>query len=192
MSGRARLLAGTGALALGLALAGGADAAVISFMPNMALTSTPFAVSFGNGVAGYAFTSAATGNGPGAAVATSGTATVSSFFGAITDFGVGATINQTSQLYGFSAFPTAAVIPFSAANDYIGLAFTLTDGLHYGYAQVAGPRLVSYAFESTPGATILTGAVAAVPEPASLALFLVGVAGVAANRRRTHTQAGRT
>ncbi len=182
MSSLARL-AGAGALALGLAWANGAHAAVISFTPNAALSATPTAISFGN-AADYAFTAAATNNGPGAAVVTSGTSTVSSFLGAVADFSIGAAINQTGQLYSFSAFPTPAVIPFSTANDFIGLAFNLADGLHYGYAQVAGPTLVNYAFESTPGATILTGAVAAVPEPASLALLLAGVAGAAAAKRR--------
>ncbi len=187
MSRRTTLMAGAGALALGLALSSGADAAVISFMPNAALSATPVTISFGGGLASYAFTAASTPNGPGAAVATGGTATVSSFFGAVTDFFAGATISQTGQLYGFSAFPTASVIPFSAADDFIGLAFTLSDGLHFGYAEVAGPQLVSYAFESTPGVSISTGAVAAVPEPASLAMLLVGVAGVAAIRRRVRT-----
>lgn len=156
-------------------------------MPNAVLTSTPLAISFGGGAAQYAFTAASTGNGPGAAVATSGTGTVSSL-GGLTDFSAGAAIDQTGELYGFSAFPAATVIPSSAADDFIGLAFTLADGLHYGYAEVAGPALVSYAFDSTPNASIVTGAVAAVPEPASLVLLLAGVAGVMSIRRRNRTQ----
>jgi len=176
-----------GAVALGLAFASSAKAAVVSFMPNAALTSAPFAISFGGGSAGYAFTAVSTGNGPGAAVSTSGTATVSSFFGGVTDFAAGSAIDQNGQLYGFSAFPAPAAIPFSAADDYIGLAFTLADGLHYGYAEVNGPTLVSYAFDSTPNTSIVTGAVAAVPEPASL-LLLAGMAGVALTKRRSRVQ----
>lgn len=156
-------------------------------MPNAALTSSPFAISFGGGSAGYAFTAVSTGNGPSTAVSTSGTATVSSFFGGVTDFAAGSAIDQNGQLYGFSAFPAPAAIPFSAADDYIGLAFTLADGLHFGYAEVNGPRLVSYAFDSTPNTSIVTGAVAAVPEPASL-LLLAGMAGVAMTKRRNRVQ----
>lgn len=175
-------------LSAGLAVAGtaGAQAAVITVAPNASLSATPFVVSFSPG-AGYAFTSASTGNGPGAAVATTGNATVSSFFGGIADFSEGSTIDQTGQLYGFSAFPTPTLIPNSPAVDYVGLAFTLSDGLHYGFAQVAGASLVSYAYESTPGASITTAAgagAAAVPEPATLTILLVGVAGLAASRRR--------
>ena len=182
MSARHLVLA---AAAFGLAGAAGANAAVVSFAPGQALTSVPFLVSFGGG-ADYAFSAAATANGPGAAVATSGTATVTSFFGEVTDFSAGSSIDQNGQLYGFSAFSTAAVIPFSAANDFIGLAFTLSDGLHYGYAEVTGPTLVSYAFETTPGVSILTGATAtAVPEPASIALLLIGISGAMFVQRRS-------
>lgn len=183
-------------LALALALVaggiGGAQAAVISTAANAPLTSAPATVSFGDGMATYTFTAvsgAATGNGPGAAVATGGTALVSSFFGAVTDFGAGSTIDANG-LYGFSAFPSAAVIPNSPANDFIGLAFTLQDGLHYGYAQVFGPTLVGYAYESVPGVGIVTGAMGTptgttpVPEPATFALLGAGLAGLAAVRRR--------
>jgi hypothetical protein len=187
VSPAATRLAAASAFALGLAVGSSANAAVVSFTPNAALTSSPLAVSLGGAPPQYAFTAVSTGNGPGAAVSTRGTATVSSFFGGVTDFAAGSAIDQNGQLYGFSAFPAPATIPFSAADDYIGLAFTLADGLHYGYAEVSGSRLVSYAFDSTPNTSIVTGAIAAVPEPASL-LLLAGMAGVAMTKRRNRVQ----
>ncbi len=186
MSARLRLAAG--ALVLSIAVAGGAEAAVVQSTASRALTATPFTVSFSGTAAGYGFTAVSTGNGPGAAVQTSGTAQVSSFFNNVADFSAGASIDQTGELYSFSAFPAAATIPNSPADDYIGLAFRLADGLHYGYAEVAGAALVAYGYESTPGASILTGAAAAaVPEPASATVFLAGAFGVAAIRRRTQS-----
>lgn len=168
-------------------MSGPASAAVVSVTAGRPLTATPVPVpvSF-DPASAIAFTAASTGNGPGAAVATSGTAKVSSFGGAVTEFSVGSAIDQAGELYSFSAFPTATVLPFSAADDYIGLSFNLADGVHYGYAEVAGSTLVSYAYQTTAGATILTGAVSAsaVPEPASLALLVSGVAGAAALRRQ--------
>lgn len=189
-----RKAARVGALALGLAAAGGvagAEAAVISAMPGAALSTTPVTIAFGSNAADYEFTAASTGYGPGAAVATSGTAQVSTIFSGLADFGAGATIDQTGELYGFAAYPTATAIPFSAADDYVGLAFTLGDGVHYGYAEVAGPTLVSYGYDSTPGATILTGATGsgtAVPEPATITLLAAGLLGLAATRRRSRPE----
>lgn len=188
MSGRT---ARVGALALGLAAVGGiagAHAAVMSAMPDTALSTTPVVITFGGGAADYDFTAASTGYGPGAAVATSGTGLVSSLGGAVTDFAAGSTIDQTGELYSFSSFPAASVIPFSAADDFIGLAFTLGNGVHYGYAEVDGPTLVSYGYDSTPGASILTGATAAaVPEPTTIALLAAGLAVLGVARRRSRT-----
>ena len=185
MSGRAagRSTHALTAVVFGLALAGGigqADATIISLSPNTDFSTMSTAINFG-GVS-YTFSAipgAIPGNPP-AAVATGGMAQVSSFGGGVADFGAGATIDGTG-LYGFSSFPSPNVIPNSAADDFIGLAFTLSDGLHYGYAEIAGTSLISYAYESVAGAGIVTGAV---PEPATFAILGAGLAGLFSIRRR--------
>ena len=67
---------------------------------------------------------------------------------------------------------------------YVGVEFTLPDGIHYGVIEIEGllgnGRIRSYAWETTPGVAITAG----VPEPQRIALF--GVSGLAlfARRRR--------
>lgn len=128
------------------------------------LTIKPFTLTFGGGAASYTFSSVDTGNGLGVAVSTGLTGTVSSFFGSVTDFSSGSAIDG-AELNGFSSFSPAATIPFSGADDFIGLAFTLSDGLHYGYAEVNGPTLVAEGYNTTPNATINTGDSSATPQP---------------------------
>ena len=89
---------------------------------------------------------------------------VSSFFGGVSDLFAGSAVDG-SELYGFSAFPTAAIIPYSAADDYIGLSFALPDGVHYGYAEVNGSTLVAEGYNATPGAATTTGATDAGSQP---------------------------
>lgn len=171
------------AMAVGVAMAAGigqADATIISLAPGTDFTATPAAIVFGTSTLTFSAIPGALAGDPPAAVATGGSALVSSIFGGVADFGAGSTIDGTG-LFGFSGFASPAVIPNSAADDFIGLAFNLPDGLHYGYAEVAGTSLVSYGFESVAGAAILTGAV---PEPATIGLLGAGLIGLAGVRRR--------
>ena len=177
------LLAGTGAVALVIAMGGAAQAGVISTISDTSFATNPTSFSLGSG--SFTFTGIPNtyiGNPP-AEVSTSGSAKVTSFFGGVSDFSSGASIDQTNELYSFSAFTSPSVIPNSAADDFIGLSFTNGSGLHYGYAQVAGTELVSYAYESLPNTTITTGATS-VPEPPAAALLLTGLIGLAFVKRR--------
>jgi len=179
-------MAGAFALSIAAVIAPCAQAAVVSVSPNAPLTASGFTIMLGDGVAGFTFTSADTGYGLGAAVATTGTGQVTTFFGGVADFGSGSSIDQTGELYTFAAYPTGAgngLIPFSATDDFIGLAFTQAGAVHYGYAEVNGAELVSYGYETAADTSILTGAMQAVPEPASLAFVVVGCLGLPVVRR---------
>lgn len=86
----------------------------------------------------------------------------------------------------YSSF-TNTPIPFSVGATFIGLALTLDDGVHYGFARFAGTNLLTYAFESVAGVGIAaSSAVFAVPEPTTWALMLggLGVVGAIARRRK--------
>ncbi len=188
MSGQAKhgRSAAAAVIAFGLASAAGgasADAAVISVsdMPPINFSSHPAEITIaGSGLIFSDVTSALPGDPP-AQVRTAGSAEVTSLFGGVADFGSGASIDQTGELYTFTSFATASVIPNSAADDFIGFDFTLADGVHYGYAEVTGTDLVGYGFETVANTGIVTGAV---PEPATVALLGSGLLGLAGLRRR--------
>lgn len=196
MSRRNTWRAGVAGLTLALLTSFSAQAAVISATYNTPLTSAPLSVSF-NGTGSFLFTSIATGYGPGAWVATSGTAQVTTIGTGVTDFFAGAAIDQTNEGYTFGSIAPPQMIPYSAADDFIGLALTLGDGVHYGYAEVAGPSLVGVGFESVAGMSIAAGdtglssaglSVTATPEPASLAVLATGLAVLTVRRRRNKRQ----
>lgn len=109
---------------------------------------------------------------------TGGSGAVTSFFGQPSVFfdpvrGFGPLTFDSGFTY--TAFPSATVIPFSATASFLGLELGAPDGTHFGYAEFNGTDLVSYAFQTVAGG-INAGALTAVPEPASMALFAIGLA----------------
>ena len=122
-------------------------------------------------------------------IATTGTAAVSSVFGApsvyFTD-GRGGDVVFPDSAATFASYPTAANIAYSASDSFLGLAYSVNSNTYYGFAEFAGPDLEKYAFETVANMPIDANAVAAgTPEPSTWAMLLIGVAGLglAASRR---------
>ncbi|MFZ0605716.1 MAG: PEPxxWA-CTERM sorting domain-containing protein [Roseiarcus sp.] len=162
--------------------AAGAEATVVLTRPDADFSAAPYTISFGAGAATYTFTDIydpSTDPLTVAAVSTGGDAMVNSFLGQPIAFQEGALIGATG--YGFSALPAPTGIPYSIAEDSIGLAFSLPDGIHYGFVTTLGPEVVLYGYNTTPGGFITVG----VPEPATWAMFIIGmgVFGVLARKR---------
>lgn len=184
-----------------VASAATSSAAVVGFSPNADLSASAFTVDLG--AASYTFSDSgelgAFGFGL-PAISTIGTATVASL-GApfydpprpstyFTDEGRAPFIDG-SLLGQYVAYDTPAAIPFAETDSFLALSFTLDDGVHYGFARVAGLSLFDFAYESEAGVGIQAGPIATtpspVPLPATLPLAASALAGMAflARRRRT-------
>ena len=160
-------------------MGGGAKAANIVLYPSADFSADPYTVSFGGGAATYTFSYINDGY-TADAVSTGGTGLVNSstFPGPGPQpipFELGTFIGDNGYDT-FTAFPSPAGIAYSIAEDSIGLKFTLTDGVHYGYVTTLGPEVLQYGYNSTVGAPIATGAAA--PEPSTWAMILLGFAGI--------------
>lgn len=169
-----------GGLAAGMLSLVPAQAAITSTFTNVALTSTPVVASFGGGAGSVSFTAASTGYGPGTAVATGGNALLAGSVFGLGDYEGGTVFDGTAT---YVAYPTATPLQYSAADDFVGFSYIGSDGTHFGYAEVSGPTLIGYAVNSVAGGTITANTV--VPEPATLALVLTGIAAFGVTRRRT-------
>jgi PEP-CTERM motif len=155
--------------------AGAANAANVVFYPGTDFSSNPATISFGGGAASYTFSYINDGY-TADAVSTAGTGLINSstFPGPGPQpipFELGTFIGDNGYDT-FTAFPSPAGIDYSIAEDSIGIAFQLADGIHYGYVTTLGPEILQYGYNDTVGASIATGA--GVPEPTTWALLLAG------------------
>ena len=181
-----------------------AQAEVVGFKPNADLSAAPFTFSFGNGAASYTFSNSGVVGGffgfsrfP--AVTTGGTATIASngapffdppqpatfFTGARSPF-----FGEGTQLAQYLSYDAPAKIN-AETDSYLGLRFTLDDGVHFGFARLSQLTLFDYAYNTTPGegvqATTNFAPISAVPVPAALPLLGFGIAalgGLGLKRRK--------
>lgn len=190
---------------LALAATGAASASVIKLTPNADLAA-PYTVAVGDGAASYTFSSRNTPFDRPIGVSTTGTGEVLSFGEPFYD------PPQPTSYFPNQAFGPAEGGTYVGYNDrtgrissstgdvYIGLRYALDDGLHYGYARVAGyfdnvfdPTLISFGYQTTPDTAITTGEMPeSVPEPSAIGMLLAGlglIGGLLWRRRRQHSLA---
>lgn len=191
------------ALAAAVSLGGfipAAQASIIGASPNANLSGSPFTINIQDQAS---FTFYANGNlYNGIDVTTGGSGLVTSIGQPFnpepqpTSFKRGAPIGDY-KLAGFAGYSSPATIPFTFGGTFLGLKFTLSDGIHFGYVKVGTfktPTLFQYAYNSVVGESIATGApitqplpTTAVPAPPMVLLFALGLSllGVGMVRRRT-------
>lgn len=167
-----------------------AHAELVVRTPRTSFAQDAAEISFGHSEATYRFVAA---HEPGyAAIATGGTALVASYGPPFFDpprpaafTGPGLIADDPVATY--LAYPDPVTIPFSNARIFLGLEFTLQDGVHFGYAEIAALTLVSYAFETRTGQQVIIGAdppdpPAVIPEPKSVALLASALAALLVSR----------
>lgn len=169
-------------LAFGVSTTTSASAAIVFSQPDADFSTAPYTISFGGGAATYTFTDIydpLVDPLTVAAVSTGGTAEVNSFLGQPIAFPLGTVVGATG--YEFAPLSTPTGIPFSIAEDSIGLEFSLPDGIHYGFVTTLGPEVIQYGYNTIPGGLITVGA----PESATWVMLIVGfgILGAAAGIR---------
>jgi hypothetical protein len=172
------------AFSLAIAICGFAAAegktANIVIDPSADFASTPYTISFGGGMATYTFANIYDPSSDpltADAVSTGGDGLVNAFVSKPVPLQLGSVIGNTG--YDFTAFPSPVGIPYSIAEDSIGLKFFLADGVHYGFVTTLGPEVIQYGYNSTPGAFIAVGT----PEPATWVMLIVGLGALGASAR---------
>lgn len=142
----------------------------------------------------FSFTPSPVGsfNADNVSITTTGTAEVSSFGGFLgypvtpSTFFTSTPVTFGPLEFGqFASFMTTTPIPYSATDSFLGLRYTVGSETFYGYAQFAGSDFEGYGFETTPNTNITAvAAVAAVPEPSTWAMMLLGFCGLGFMARR--------
>lgn len=172
-------------LSTGLAVAPVQAAPVITTL-NADLSTSPYTFSF----LGGSFTFTGTGGFPDyLAVSTSGGAAVRTVFGSpSTDFTNRSTVVYDQNILGgYGSFPALTTIRFTNGENFLGLRVTSGGQDYYGFAFTTDNVLNSFGFETAANTAITATtdlAVAPVPEPASWAMMISGMALAGAMMRR--------
>lgn len=172
-----------------IALASPATAAPVLTTVNQDISSTPYTFSFMGG----SYTFDGSGGFPDyLSVSTTGGAAVRTVFGQpSSDFtNRGTVVYDANTLGGYASFPSPTTIRFTNGDNFIGLRVTSGGQNYYGYAFTTNSTFNGYAFETTPntGITATTAFPAAVPEPGTWALLILGFGAIgAAMRRKKHS-----
>ena len=186
-----RLTALSGVAAIGLAALPASAAPVITGVMTD-LNDGPFSFSYLGGT--YVF-AAGSGFPNYYAVRTLNGAAVASFAGApsveFPNRG-GPNFYDGNILGGYTELPILAEAQFSNGDKYLGLRVTSGGQNYYGFAYTTNSVLNSYGFETSPGTGIFaTMAIpAAVPEPATWAMMLVGFGAIGFAMRRRRSESG--
>lgn len=167
-----------------------ANAEVIVTPVNQDISTTPFTFSFMGGT----FTFDGSGGFPNfLSVSTSGGAAVRTVFGnPSTDFtNRGTVFYDDAILGGFGSFPTLTGAGTSNGENFLGLRVTSGGQDFFGFAFTTNSTFNSFGFETRPGVGILatTDIPAAVPEPGTWALLILGFGAVGFALRRRKVQA---
>lgn len=182
------------ALASGLALAIGlasapASAAVQYTTVNQNIATSPYTFTFMGGT----FTFSGAGGFPNfLSVSTGGGAAVRTVFGnPSTDFtNRGTVVYDANTLGGYGSFPNPTTVPFTNGENFLGLRVTSGGQNYYGFAFTTNSTFNGFAFETTPnvGITATTNFPAAVPEPGTWAMLILGFGAVGFGMRRRKVQ----
>lgn len=179
-----------------------ASATIVGFTPDALFGTKGYTVTLLDGST-YTFSAIPVNSGDSlyraAALATTGSATAygGGFIGGAdyTSYSAGSATPANNFGGDFISAATARPIDYSLADTFVALRFGTGSSVYYGYAEVAGSTLVSFAYNDVAGGSITTGQAitgafpSAVPEPAAWATMMVGLGAIGfVLRRRAKTR----